>query len=47
MQHICSYIISYAAYAAASPGKFFEAKLIRFGKIWLDLGKFEQNLCEI
>jgi len=28
---------------AAPPSKFFEAKLIRFGQIWLDLGKFEQS----
>jgi len=26
------------SYAAASPSKLFEAKLIRFGQIWLDLG---------
>jgi len=24
--------------------KFFVAKLIRFEQIWLDLGRFEQNL---
>jgi len=34
-----NYLVSYVAYAAASPRNFFEAKLIRFGQIW----KFDEH----
>jgi len=46
----CVYIVSYATYAATSPSKFLEVKLIRFGRylgkfepIWADLIRFWQN----
>jgi len=37
----------YATYTAAYPSKVFEAKLIRFGQIWLDLGDIWANLSKI
>jgi len=39
--HILSYVIGAIATGNAAPSssKFFWAKLVKFGQIWLDLGK--------